>query len=410
MLSCKYGICNLAQKFSSLNLVSLKKMIQMKQFYTLIFLMVLFSIGALAQETINATLMHDDLEREYILYVPEMYDSEKATPLVLCYHGYTSNAEANFNYTNFREIADTAGFILIHPQGTLLAGATHWNVGGWTLASTTDDVGFTDALLDNISAEYNIDQERIYSTGMSNGGFMSFLLACQLSDRIAAVASVTGSMTIQTFAACDPQHPTPILQIHGTMDGTVPYNGDPLWTESIEDVLGYWQEYNNCDEQDSTLEIPDTNSNDGSTVEHSVYDNGDNGVRTEHFKVIGGDHDWPGAWGNQDIHASSEIWQFFAKYDINGLITSPSVGLEDDFSKKTTQIFLSILNDQIALSNLPHQKMKYCIYSTDGRIVQKGDLDSSESNNQALIDIKNLNNNIYFLKIGDENFKVITAN
>jgi polyhydroxybutyrate depolymerase len=161
---------------------------------------------------------------------------------------------------------------------------------------------------------------------MSNGGYMSFLLACQLSNRIAAIASVTGSMTPQTYNACNPQHPTPILQIHGTSDQTVPYVGDPTWTKSIDDVLQYWVAYNNCNTSAIITAIPDINIFDGSTAEHIIYDGGDNDVTTEHFKIYGGDHDWPGVWGNMDIHASAEVWKFFSRYDINGLIsTSTSI-------------------------------------------------------------------------------------
>jgi polyhydroxybutyrate depolymerase len=207
-----------------------------------------------------------------------------------------------------------------------LQGTTHWNVGGWTMGSTIDDVGFTASLLDSISNTYTIDDTRVYSTGMSNGGYMSFLLACQLSDKIAAIASVTGSMTPQTYNACNPQHPTPILQIHGTSDQTVPYVGDPTWTKSIDDVLQYWVAYNNCNTSAIITAIADINIFDGSTAEHIVYDGGDNNVTTKHLKIYGGDHDWPGVWGNMDIHASAEVWKFFSRYDINGLIsTSTSI-------------------------------------------------------------------------------------
>ena len=96
-------------------------------------------------------------------------------PLVFCFHGYNSNANTIMNYTNFNYISDTLfGFIVVYPQGTLLQGSTHWNVGGWTLGATTNDVGFISNLLDTISYEYNIDASRVYSTGMSNGGYMSF--------------------------------------------------------------------------------------------------------------------------------------------------------------------------------------------------------------------------------------------
>ena len=176
------------------------------------FIIALFALPFIAQsqQTINGTITHDNLQRDYIMYIPASYNSANPVPLVFCFHGYSSNASTNFTYTNFKGIADTAGFIVVHPQGTLLQGVTHWNVGGWTLASTVDDVGFTNALIDSISSDYSINSDRVYSTGMSNGGYMSFLLACQLSNRFAAVASVTGSMTPQTYNACNTTHPTPI--------------------------------------------------------------------------------------------------------------------------------------------------------------------------------------------------------
>ena len=106
------------------------------------------------QQTINGNLTHDNISRSYILYVPASYNSASPVPLVFCFHGYTSNSNANFSYTNFKSIADTAGFIVVHPQGTLdNNGSAHWNVGGWTVGSTVDDVGFTSALLDSISPQ-----------------------------------------------------------------------------------------------------------------------------------------------------------------------------------------------------------------------------------------------------------------
>jgi polyhydroxybutyrate depolymerase len=289
----------------------------MKKLLLLLLCVPLIGIG---QQTLNKSITHDNLQRDYIIHIPSSYNVNTPIPLVFCFHGYTSNASAIMSYSNFNYIADTAGFIVVYPQGTLLQGSTHWNVGGWTTASTVDDVGFSISLLDSISNEYNIDPERVYSTGMSNGGYMSFLLACQMSDKISAIASVTGSMTPQIYNACNPQHPTPILQIHGTNDQTVPYLGDPTWTKSIDDVLQYWVSYNNCNLIADTTIIPDLVLGDWSTAEHIVYEGGDNLVTTEHFKIYGGDHDWPGVWGNMDIHASAEVWKFFSKYDINGLI------------------------------------------------------------------------------------------
>ena len=272
---------------------------------------------------IESSIQHDNQRRNYILYVPEKYDGATSVPLLLNFHGYTSNAQEQMGYGDFRPIADTAGFIIVHPQGTLLNGSTHWNVGGWTLASTTDDVGFTDALIDSLGKEYNIDRKRIYSTGMSNGGYMSFLLACQLSNRIAAIASVTGSMTPQTFDNCDPARPVPVLQIHGTADPVVAYGGK-IWTKPVDEVISYWVEVNQCDTDALVSALPDNNPQDGSTVERQLYQNGKGGAVTDHYKVLGGAHTWPGNSSNQpgtnrDFSAVEVIWAFLSRYDLDGL-------------------------------------------------------------------------------------------
>lgn len=259
--------------------------------------------------------LHNGLPRTYSIYIPTNYDENRAVPLVFNFHGYRSNAIEQFNYSGLETVSEREGFILVMPQGELFQGSSHWNVGGWTIGSTMDDVAFTDALLTYFMEEYSIDAKRIYSTGMSNGGYMSFLLACQLSDKIAAIASVTGSMTPQTHAACNPQRAMPTLQIHGNSDRVVPYNGAD-WTLSIDNVLEYWITHNNCNLEPEISQFPDIDSQDGSTI--FKYDYKGEQVNTTHFKVIGGGHTWPGSMGNKDISAAEEIWSFFSQYDIDG--------------------------------------------------------------------------------------------
>ncbi len=276
-------------------------------------------IIGLAQQTLSQSIFHDNLERDYIIHIPSSYNNNIPAPLVLCFHGHGGSASKMF-YTNFNYVSDTANFIVVYPQATLFKGKSHWNVGRWTLGSNVDDLGFISSLLDSLSDSYNIDQSRIYSTGMSNGGYMSFLLACQLSERIAAIASVTGSMTLQTYNLCNPQRPIPVLQIHGTNDRIVPYNGNPKWTLSINNVLEYWINHNNCDTSPSVMSFPDMNISDGINVQRLTWLNGDHSVVTDHIIVHGGRHVWFGVWRNMDIHSSSEIWRFFSKYDIHGEI------------------------------------------------------------------------------------------
>jgi len=380
----------------------------MKHISKLLFI-ILFPITCLAQQTINGSIIHNGMQRDYILYIPASYAGNAEVPLVFNFHGYGSNANEQMWYGDFRSIADTAGFLVVHPEGTLFNGITHWNVGGWTVGSTVDDVGFTAALIDSLAADYTIDASRIYSTGMSNGGFMSFLLACQLSEKIAAIGSVTGSMTPETYNNSNPQHPTPILQMHGTSDGTVPYNGT-AWSKSIDEVLQYWMGYNNCNTAPTITSLPDIDPNDGSTVEHVVYSDGDNGVNVEHYKITGGGHTWPGnAFGgagtNNDIDASVEIWKFFSRYDINGFIGT--TGIESLHDKDLNlNIFPNPTNSIIHIESGLRFPVAYDLLSPTGKTMKHGKINSTYQQ----IDMSALLPGIYFLKIEGKIYKILKSN
>ena len=267
---------------------------------------------------------HGNLLRYYYIHQPHP-EAQGSSSVLFNLHGYGSNALAQMQYGDFRDFANTKdnNFILIHPQGAplntaLTSSASHWNSGGWTIGSTVDDVDFIDTIIGFISQKYNINQDRIYSTGMSNGGFMSYHLACNLSSKIAAIASVTGSMSVQTYDDCSPSHPTPVLQIHGTLDGTVPLNGNSaLGMESIYDVIEYWRSYNSCD-IDPVIRIEDFFEL-GYSLEHQTYLNCLNSVQVELYIVDGMWHTWPKE-DDFGISASKVIWDFINTYDINGKI------------------------------------------------------------------------------------------
>ena len=370
----------------------------------ILLLLIGFTLPISAQQTINGSIIHDGIQRDYILYIPANYDNITQVPLVLNFHGFGSNASEQLLYGDFRAIADSEGFLLVHPEGTFLNGNQHWNVGNFTIGSTTDDVGFAEALIDELANAYAIDVDRVYATGMSNGGYMSFLLACQLSEKIAAVASVTGAMTPDTFDACNPQHPTPILQIHGTDDNVVPYNG-ATWSRSIEDVIDYWVNYNNCDVNPSTTVFPDIDPTDGSTVEHIIYNNGDNGVTTEHMKVLGGQHTWPGSvfnfpGTNQDINASMEIWAFFSRFDINGTLSVTEI------ENKQVSVYPNPTNSIINLSLRFAEEVNFELISPLGKSLIIGTIKSSHQE----IDLSHLPPNIYYLKLANQVFKILKTN
>jgi len=351
-------------------------------------------------QTINGTIIHDGIVRSYKLYVPSIYSGNIAVPLLFNFHGYTSNSNEQMFYGDFRNIADTVNFLVVHPQGTLdNNNVNHFNVG-WG-GSTVDDVGFTEALIDSLSAAYSIDQNRIYAVGMSNGGFMSFRLACELSSKIAAVGSVTGSMTPSTLGNCNASHPMPIIQIHGTTDPTVPYNGSAGWTASVTNILNHWATFNNCSPAPTVVNVPNTNVLDGSTVEKYTYENGDNCSEVVHFKVTNGQHTWPGsifnfAGTNYDINASVEIWNFISKYDIFGLISCNPATIEDQFGMEDFQVYPNPCSESIHVDLKIAESSFYEIYSLYGQLLKSGSI----SLNSNVIDLSDFQPQAYLLKIG----------
>ena len=333
--------------------------------------------ACIAQQTIVDTIFHDGLQRVFILYVPASYSGSDSVPLVFSFHGFGGNAEDQMTDYDFRPIADTAGFLVAYPQGLAAGpGVTTWNIGSNT--SGTDDIGFTAAMIDSVSEMFLVNRSRVYATGMSMGGFFSIHLAGRLSEKIAAIASVSGTMTQGTLDASSPVHPTPFLQIHGTADLLVPYAGNPLYL-SVEEVLNYWIGYNQCDTTPLVTQLADLDATDGSTVEHFVYGDGDQGVTVEHLKISGGGHTWPGGTDgrpgtNRDIHASEEIWKFFSRYDINGLMHE-TVGIESfdsQLSGTFTRVYPNPFSTQTTISFTLAQsgQVNLNVYDMTGRLIK----------------------------------------
>jgi polyhydroxybutyrate depolymerase len=270
--------------------------------------------------TKKCSLTHKTLKRYYIIYVPESGANEINMPVLFALHGYGSTAENHKNYTYYEPLAETNKFIVVYPQGSFYNGTytsgNHWNVGSWTLGSTTDDVDFIDEVIGLIINKESIDQNRIYSSGMSNGGFMSYHLACNLSSKIAAIVSVTGSMSKETLENCSPSHPTPVLQIHGTLDPTVKFDGDStLNMEPIDNVLNYWSTYNSCDPTPALSVIDYLDF----SIDYKKYNNCLNNVNVELYKISNMAHTWPRK-NNYGISATEEVWKFVSQFDIYGKI------------------------------------------------------------------------------------------
>lgn len=329
---------------------------------------------ALAQQVIDASMMFGGLNRTYRLYVPAGISASQPAPLVFNLHGYTSNNVQQDLYSNMRAVADTAKFIMVLPNGTTDGGGSQfWDCFG---VNTVDDVGFLSALIDVVSGQYSIDPRRIYSCGMSNGGFMSYELACQLSGRIAAIASVTGSMTPLRYAACNALHPTPVMQIHGTADPTVPYLGNATMVP-IEQLLNHWVQFNNCNPTPAQITLPDMSTTDNCTADHFVYTGGTLGSSVEFYRINGGEHTWPGALidigvTNHDFNASAEIWRFFRQYRLDVLY--PEMTVTEVGMPEVTVFPNPSSNGQFSVNNHQNTPLKWVLTDAVGREIDRGTL------------------------------------
>jgi polyhydroxybutyrate depolymerase len=267
-------------------------------------------------QLISSSFQHNGITRTYKLYIPANYATAQPCPIVLNLHGYGSNANEQIVLSQMNNIADTAGFIVAYPEGLPdNSGQRIWN-SGYGLA--TDDVGFINALLDSITSDYSVQPQRTYSTGMSNGGFMSNTLACEINGRLAAIASVTGTMSWAQWNTCQAVAEMPFMHIHGTSDAVVPYGGNTLFL-SVDLLVNHWRNRNGLTTANTNTAYPNIVATDGSNAELFVYETG--GASPVHLiRVNNGGHSWPGSGifvsgnTNMDVQASVEIWQFFQRF------------------------------------------------------------------------------------------------
>ena len=302
---------------------------------------------------------HGGIERQYYLYIPDSIKQE--APLLFVFHGYSSNASTIMNSSGFNEIAEENGFAVCYPQGTIdNSGNRFFNVGySFHLDQEVDDVGFAISLASYLQSEYSLSQINTFSTGMSNGGDISYLLACEASTIFKAIGPVSGVMMEWIYDSCEPERPMPVLEIHGTNDDISKWDGDledqDGWGPyvGINTAIRFWSELNNCD---SVIEdtLVDINTSDGSYIATEKYQNGFNDNEVWLYKIINGGHDWPGAYGNMDIDASQVVWDFFNKFlleytigdvDYNGSIdVFDLILITDEVFYDSSYNFLSDLN------------------------------------------------------------------
>lgn len=278
----------------------------------------------------SRTLTVGNLQRSYLVHIPPRYDSKKPTPVVLAFHGGGTNADIMVTFSGLNKKSDEAGFIVVYPSGTgRLEKILTFNGGnccGYAMNNKIDDVEFTRRILDDLAKSANIDPKRVYVTGISNGGIMSYLLASELSDRIAAIAPVGGPMGTAT---CKPKRPVSVIHFHGTADEHAPFEGGKgkgrSGTDfySVDHSIQAWVKANGCNQEPVVTKFADT-AKDGTTVTRKTYGSGKEGAEVVLIAIEGGGHTWPGqqsrlkALGKttRNISANDLMWEFFEKHPI----------------------------------------------------------------------------------------------
>jgi polyhydroxybutyrate depolymerase len=271
----------------------------------------------------NGAITSSGETRKYLLYVPESYDPSKPTPLVLSFHGFIDWPAHHRDMTHWNEVADEHGFIVVYPSGTGLP--LRWRAYEQPAEDQelSEDVQFISDLIDKLQVDYNIDPQRIYANGMSNGGGMTFLLSCQLSDRIAAIGGVAGAY-MTPWEACAPSRPVPGIFFHGTADTIVPYDGG-FYERSgtpfpvIPEWVKQWATINGCNLDPQ--EIPRVED-----VSGVKYETCNRNAQVILYTIHEGGHTWPGGeplperitgTTTQNIDATREMWAFYMQHRLD---------------------------------------------------------------------------------------------
>jgi len=284
-------------------------------------------VSSVKSELSSHTLTHDGLKRTFYLLDPT--ESPKPVPLILSLHGGGGDGEQACSLAGgVQELAEREGFLVACPEGI----ENNWNDGrandrNRAHIEDIDDVGFLRALIAQLEQTHNVDPDRIYVTGASNGGMMSLRMACEASDILAAAGAVIASLPADL--SCEPEHPIPILLMNGTEDPLVPFDGGQVHffrrelgeVISTPDTVAFWLAANGCDPAARTEQLPDLDPRDGTRIQLDTYSGCEEGVSVVLYTVEGGGHTLPGGTQyvlefvigrvSRDLHTGEAIWEFF---------------------------------------------------------------------------------------------------
>ena len=286
----------------------------------------------LTKRDLKLNIEHDGYTRDFILHIPEHHELLNKIPLIIAMHGGGGKAKGMIALTKgrFNELADKHGFLVVYPQGL----GKSWNDGrqdpiSYAHKNDIDDIGYLSKIIRRMIKEYKVDSDRVFVTGISNGGFMSIRVSRELADQVKAVAVVCAAIPLNTKDAHVDAQSMNTLLINGTTDPLVPYNGGEVKVLrkkrgriiSTDETIKIFITRNSCSHSPEIEELEDEDPEDGTRVIREEYTNTETGKKVVLLKVLGGGHTWPGGWQyltekligktSTDINACDEIWSFF---------------------------------------------------------------------------------------------------
>jgi polyhydroxybutyrate depolymerase len=359
----------------------------MKKNLTFILLLAVILFGNLSAQVQHFTWQ--GVEREYIIRTPAEHDGP--LPVLFFLHGLSVLISPCDQEFNFSQMAEDFGWAIVVPQARNLGMGTMWNVG--MTNSDVDDAGFLLALLDSLTAQYQLDPDSVFFTGFSMGGFMTHRMAIEHGDRITACAPVSG-LIYNEQASLTPVAPVRMLHIHGTNDNVVGYNGyssvfGMTLGLGVNAIMDYWQNTNGCTGEPTIDTLPDL-KNDGLRFIRYTYNCG---TDLQHLKVVGGTHTW---YDDQyDVDYKNVIYEFFTGR------SAPS-GIPD---RKTGQLRVwpnptnGNLNIQLPDSDSPANNIK--VYDVYGKLVGVVETRHGASLQTVQIDLSRHQDGVYFVQAGN---------
>ena len=318
------------------------------------------------------SIFNQGVYRTFIVHVPTDYSPANEYPLVFNLHGLNASAAIQQSYTQFDDVANSEGFVVVYPNAI---------DNSWTTIGDSDS-DFLTNLVDTIRANYSINN-CLFVTGMSQGGFMTYKFANTTSHNVTAIAVGSGNMSnaLQNSSTSAPQ--IPVMHFHGTDDNLVSFEGTFL-ISSVENTIQWWVEHNNCNTTPVVTDIPNIDLTDNSTVEKFYYGNGTNDSEVTFYKVTNGGHTWSGAapipaFGatNQDINQSEFIGDFFSDF------CSTTTSINESRSENSLNVYPNPFTSQLYIDTNSHEELTMTIYNTLGQPIIKENFEKAVTINTA---------------------------